>query len=454
MSEIYRLAVKPKSDNADQRRQEFIFNTLMLGLLMVAVFAATVSIVNSFSESIAQYKYTLLITVCFAIGVAILIGLSRTGKVKIAIYMFLALIAAVTLQMLLQWGYMLPTVLLLEALLIVIAGVLLSARKGLYFAGMIAIVNLLAGYLYQSGRLAPDISWTRQPYYLGDAIGFAGIFAIIGIVSWLSNREIDRSLKRARMSEKALAAERDSLEIKVKERTRQLEEAQLVRIMELQRFAEFGRLNANLLHEIANPLTAASLNLELLKKDKSDAVRQAQKNLKHLERYIAAARHQIRGSEDIISFSVRSEIEQLLAILRPRAKTQRITIRYVQKEDIVLRGNAVKFNQLVGNLLVNAVDSYAKADDSVTTKWVSITVVTDNPYVAIVVRDNGMGITKQNISKIFEPFYTTKTANQRSLGIGLVMVKQYVEHDYRGSVDVASNKPEGTVFTVRLRDVL
>jgi len=135
---------------------------------------------------------------------------------------------------------------------------------------------------------------------------------IIGLVSWLSDREIDRSLCRARESEAALARERANLEIKVNERTQQLEETQLLHLMELRRFAEFGRLSANLLHEVANPLTAASLSLQLIDDRRYPGlVWQARKNLKHIERYVESARKQLKGQGEITTFCVRSELNQV-----------------------------------------------------------------------------------------------------------------------------------------------
>jgi signal transduction histidine kinase len=79
----------------------------------------------------------------------------------------------------------------------------------------------------------------------------------------------------------------------------------------------------------------------------------------------------------------------------------------------------------------------------------------DESAVIMTISDFGHGITPNNMHHLFEPFYTTKTSSssepntRRGLGIGLGMVKQFVEEDFKGSITVTSRATEGTVFVVR-----
>ena len=67
-------------------------------------------------------------------------------------------------------------------------------------------------------------------------------------------------------------------------------------------------------------------------------------------------------------------------------------------------------------------------------------------YVEISVADNGKGIDKKDIDKVFEPKFTTKTSG---MGLGLPMVKNIIE-TYRGSIHFISELNKGTVFTIKL----
>ena len=445
---LYRTFLSPRSQQPDARRQEFIFNIIVLALLAAALLASTVVTINHFSQSIDHFGDTFITTWVFTIGLIGLLRLSRSGRARLAIITFMALITILTIQLALQWGFMLPIALLLAVMVVVIAGVLLGARSGLWFAMGAGIFWLVISYLQQQNVIYDDERWLAADFHVGDAVGYVVIIVIIGVVSWLSNREIDRSLQRARASEKALAAERDSLESKVIVRTRELEETQLIRLLELQRFATFGHLSANLLHEIANPLTAVSLNLELMDPAQSALVTQARKNLKHLERYVKAARQQLLGSSEISNFSINAEVRQILNLLMTRAKQAHVLIEYQPVATYKLYGDSVKFSQSLANLLANAIDAYATVDSL--QKVVSLQVKKSDNNLVITVHDNGSGLSKELQARIFEPFFTTKRANGRGLGIGLAMVQQFIEQDFGGQITVTSSKLAGTTFQITL----
>ena len=443
--------VEPNQTEPDRRRQEYILNVLLVGLVGAALIALVDSGVDFWSQSIPYYRNAFFITLlfsCFAIGLPYI---SRRGHYKVASNIFVLLLSLVAVQLTLRWGFTFPQVQLLYAMVIVIAGVLLGARARLLFMGSSMLLILAVGYLQVHGRLQPNTLWLAKPFYEGDAISYVIILLVIGLVSWLSNREIDRSLRRARQSEVALALERDNLEIKVNERTRQLEETQLLRLMELRRFAVFGRLSANLLHEVANPLTAASLNLQLLGASQDPKlVLQARQNLKHLERYVEAARKQMKGQGEITTFSVRRELNQLFRIMQPRAQSANVKLSLKMTDNHSLVGDAVKFSQLSANLIANAIDAYAGVE-GFANRRVEITLQCTDAWLEYSVLDWGEGIPDTDLLKIFEPFYSTKAAQNQNLGIGLAMVKQFVEEDFDGSIAVTSSPAVGTQFIVKLR---
>ena len=103
---------------------------------------------------------------------------------------------------------------------------------------------------------------------------------ILATVAWLSNTEIEKALHRALGSERDLAKERDSLEIKVAERTQELQQAQTEQLIQQYRFIAFGRIAAGLFHDLASPLTSVSLNLENIREEsESDSVMEARRGV-------------------------------------------------------------------------------------------------------------------------------------------------------------------------------
>jgi signal transduction histidine kinase len=68
------------------------------------------------------------------------------------------------------------------------------------------------------------------------------------------------------------------------------------------------------------------------------------------------------------------------------------------------------------------------------------------PAVEVVIRDTGVGIPRGQLSRIFEPYFTTKA---KGTGLGLALVRQTI-HDHGGSIGVASEPGRGTTFTITL----
>lgn len=443
--------IKPRSNAPDAQRREFIVNILICGLSIIAFANLVTSIRHRLIGNTLAHSPSLVVTIAFFLIMVGLWAVSRKGGYRLVSYVFIVFTALTALTLMWQWSFELPAAELLYVLTIVIAGVLLSTRIALLFTAFGSLAVVVLGYLQSQAYLHPRTDWLYNSHIeMGDAVGYATLLAIIGVVSWLSNREIEHSLQRALTSEAALAKERDNLEIKVAERTQELEQLQLARLLELQRFAEFGKFSAGLLHEVANPLTAASLNLQqLTTQEHSTLVKQAQNNLRSLERYVKAARKQLKGESPAQSFSVRGEIQQVLRLLTNAANKAQVKLVFQQTGSYRLFGDPVKFNQLVANLVANAIDAY-KGADSTKEHRVVVKVSAEEGRLVLVVSDWGRGIDQADISHLFEPFFTTKPDSQRSLGIGLAMVKQFVEKDFGGQITVTSDAT-GTHFTAQLR---
>ena len=448
---FYQACIKPKSLTVDAQRREYILNLILCFLGLFATLSLILSGFNFLSEDVEHNSSSFVGTCVFTVLIYVLLWQSRQGRYRISSYIFIGLLCLAGLQLLLTYGFALPQATLTFTLAIVISSVLISARMGLLLTAVLVLLELSVGLAQLHRYIHPNWSWLRQPLNFGDSASYAIVFSIIGVITWLSNREIDRSLKRARQSESELAQERDSLEIKVVARTRELEESQRLRTISLQHFAEFGRLSAHLLHEIASPLTAASLNLEQATQDESYMITQVQKNIRQIERYVASARKQLQRKSSRSQFDIRAEIEQVMSLVTPLARDNNVQLRANCTGNLELHGDAVKFSQMIANLVVNAIDaSKDSANHHSAAKTVRIDAKQHGKKLLISITDNGVGIKPADLGRVFEPFYSTKTADSRGLGIGLALVKQFVEEDFGGTINVTSKANRSTVFIVSL----
>ncbi len=228
--------------------------------------------------------------------------------------------------------------------------------------------------------------------------------------------------------------------------SRLLAEISVERLRELQRFAEVGRVSAGLIHDMSSPLTAAILHLE----QDGPSVRHARRSIRVLERYIEAARKQLRQQDCSTTFCVKREINQAKHILQPLARRRQLNLRFSVAAGHKLVGDPVKFQRIIANLVTNAMDAYDGAG-SATQPFIWVAVSVRQPWLVVRVRDWGKGIPPADLPHVFEPFYTTKEPSAMGgTGIGLSTVKQYAEDCFEGRVSVTSPVGRGTEFLVEL----
>jgi signal transduction histidine kinase len=105
-----------------------------------------------------------------------------------------------------------------------------------------------------------------------------------------------------------------------------------------------------------------------------------------------------------------------------------------------------RMRQVVVNLLENAAQALSSVDKAVSNDRIVVTTAARLDAFELVIADNGPGIPAENLAKVFEPLFSTKSFGT---GLGLPMVKQVIEQ-HGGKVDIASPPGKGTKVTIRL----
>ncbi|AKV02240.1 Sensory box histidine kinase/response regulator [Labilithrix luteola] len=218
------------------------------------------------------------------------------------------------------------------------------------------------------------------------------------------------------------------------------------------RMATLGMLAAGVAHEINNPLAYVALNVESL-------ARMVQRGAETAVEEVAAARTGLARVATIVrdlrSFStpvaeerwpvdveavLESAVNIAMHLIRGRASLKR---GYGAAPP--LKTDPARLGQVFLNLLFNAAQSFDEADETRN----ELTMVIESPdpcQVVVTVADNGPGIPKENLERIFEPFYTTKDSRT---GLGLAICQTLVT-SLGGRLEVESEVGKGTKFTVRL----
>lgn len=449
--------IEPKSTNEDLGRREFILNILLSGSLLLS-FSTLIGVAVDFLRFGDKYSGSppvlqLIIFLFFLI----LYILSRRGFFIISSYILISIFFLSATYSIYNWGIDLPQGLLVYALTIVIAGILINTRFSIAITTASSIVILFFGYLQNKSITHPDLYWKKEMLRVQDAIIIVITFAIILIVSWLSNREIEKSLSRARRSEADLQKERDSLEIKVVERTREIRELEAEKMLQVHRFAEFGKMAGGLFHDLVNPLTAALLSVDEFKrkygaelKEKSLDLEKILRNVNRMKIFTEAARKQMQNQDLKGEFSPTEEISMAIDTLSYKARVSKVNLIFEPQKNIPkIYGNQIKFYRMICDLISNAIDSYKTSLKSKDNRRVKIEIAQENGNIIVSVKDYGCGIKKDDKDKIFQPLFTTKDASE-GMGLGLFVSKNIVEKDFGGKIELESEEGKGATFTITI----
>lgn len=452
IQKLYLIFISPRSQDADQRNRELVLNWI---LFSVIVFLTLYSIVALVSLLFKDNTYVLgrLITILATLFIALsgyYLVRTRSSAQTIARIAIVFFFYGSALYVCYEWGILNPVGILLFGLSIVTAGILLGAKYSLILMAISISTIAILEYTKSQGYITPDTSWVNEQSSASDVVIFGVLFFILGIVSWLFNKQMEASLKRAQKSEHALKLERDLLEVKIAERTRELQEAQLEKIQHVYRFAELGHLSTALFHDLAGNLSSISIDIESMrKKNKTQVSKRIDENIQYIDNVVKRVKSQIQGKDAVETFNVTTSIKDLVGVLSFNARQARTHIIFEAPSlNTYFTGNLTRFRQLIINLLSNAIEAYPKDPRApVKDRPVVISVVDSKNALKISVTDHGKGISRTHKQKIFDPFYTTKASGS---GIGLFIVKQVTEADFGGTIHLQSNQKTGTTFTITL----
>ncbi|MFC1792341.1 cache domain-containing protein [Planctomycetota bacterium] len=239
----------------------------------------------------------------------------------------------------------------------------------------------------------------------------------------------------------------------LKQRDDKLREYTDQQIMKSERLATIGQLAAGVAHEINNPLGTISIYAQMVLDELGKDNNSCRESLAVVMKQTNKAGRIVK---DLLEFARQSEPEmRMLNINDVITKAISITSHPAELQNIRLlndltpklpdiRGDSNKLEQVFVNIMVNALQ--AMPDGGQLTVCTRMTE--DSGFVEIEISDTGCGIPQEHLSKLFDPFFSTKRTGEGT-GLGLSVTLGIVEkHD--GTIDVKSTDGEGSTFVIRL----
>lgn len=251
-----------------------------------------------------------------------------------------------------------------------------------------------------------------------------------------------KATEALRQSCKQLLVTNNKLEARIQEKQS--------RYLQTEKLAEVGKWSASIAHELNNPLQAVTAFLgglrvlsKLEENDKQllDLVITEVERMKSLIRNLSDLSRPSSGNKTVMDLN--GLLDSLLLLCKSEMKHKRIAVvvHYAEKlPHIVAIPDQIK--QVILNLLRNATDACQNGG------LIRIKTWQEENQVAVSIKDNGVGISPEQIAMVFQPFHTTKPEG-KGTGLGLSVSKDIIQN-HNGQILVDSKPGEGSVFTILL----
>ena len=263
--------------------------------------------------------------------------------------------------------------------------------------------------------------------------------------------------QRVKERTQELLSVNDSLvsEIENRQYAEELLEEKRAQISHFSRVSVMGRLSGELAHELNQPLNAiqnyvASLSQILAISPVSEPASQV---LTKLSGEITRAAKIIRRTREFVStgkhqperLSLSELVTDTAAMLKGEARRRGMSIQIVDdKKNSVVLGDPVRLQQVLVNLVLNALESMVNQPKSKKVATIEMTSEADRIWIAV--HDSGSGVDESQQSRLFEAFFTTKT---NGLGMGLAISHGIIE-DHQGTLSYATKEGGGSSFIIEL----
>jgi len=437
--------------DSNVRSAQTVYQIVLLGTYAVVAAISALSLLSLFLGR-GPESGTLVVCGMAVLYILLIRVLVRRNCRGLVAHMLVAFYMLIAVSIVCTWGINTPMGLLLFCVVIVLAGILLTARCALIAASLAGLILLVVQTAVLFNWYRPDMSWTGKESSYGDAAASCVIFGMLALVSWLYNRQMERSLQVAQGAEVALSRQKATLREKVKHRTAQLREAQLDEMQQMYRFAELGQLGVTLLHDLANHLTALTLEIDgLHSKQNSAAMARAKEITGYLEEMVDNTRSRLHGGTQEQTFNIVRTTNEVISFLGYKAAKAKVTIDWhPPARSWTYTGDPTCFSQVIAVIISNAIDAYSDTSSTskarVQPKRLSVSMQRDDHHITIIISDWGKGISKSQRKYLFKPFHTTK---KTGLGIGLFIAQQTVITNFGGSITLNPNS-DHTEFIIKL----
>ncbi|HBV75299.1 MULTISPECIES: sensor histidine kinase [Vibrio] len=224
-------------------------------------------------------------------------------------------------------------------------------------------------------------------------------------------------------------------------------------LIQTAKLAVLGQMSASISHELNNPLAAIrsfsdNARQFLLKQD-NEKVQQNLERISDLTVRMAKISQQLKhfaqrtSTHDLINSSINAVIKSADELMQPELKVHNVTLQLlIPAQTVTAKINTIALEQVLINTITNAIHAVSGQHS----KIIELELLEQKGHVLIHIRDNGCGISHEQLDHLFEPFYTSK---QNGLGLGL-SISQQIMQSMKGSISAKNKEAGGAQFTLTI----
>jgi two-component system NtrC family sensor kinase len=239
--------------------------------------------------------------------------------------------------------------------------------------------------------------------------------------------------------------------------TQRLKEVQY-QLLQSEKLASIGKLSATIAHEINNPLNGILTYTKLIERKLVDGTFK-KKEIPKFRSYLAIMERETERCSTIVrnlldfarqrepslkpDVDINEVVEESLSLLSNQIALQEVTVNKQYGQLPPIMADATQLRQVLLNIILNSCEAMNTGGIlTITTAFLD----KRKKVVQVEISDNGVGINEKDISKIFDPFFTSK---EQGTGLGLSVVYGIIS-SHHGTIQVKSNVEEGTTVVIKL----
>lgn len=224
--------------------------------------------------------------------------------------------------------------------------------------------------------------------------------------------------------------------------------------IENEKISSIMDLAAGVAHELGNPLNSINIHLQVLQRslarnlsgeEKSTKMNKSlQSCIKEVERLDSIIVHFLKAIRPVVpdfqEINLLEMIEEILHLKEKELSAKKINVQLeAGNREPKIDGDPEQIKQVFFNVIGNAIDAVSECSE------IRVILSFENEFIVVQIIDHGVGISKENISRVFEPYFTTK---KRGNGIGMMIVHRTMRN-HGGEVGIDSKHGSGTIVTLK-----